>query len=537
VSQQGLSEPVVHAILTPRVAAIIAGAPLAVLVVLSAIMIVDRELWLDEAHSVYVAQLSLNQLWNAVAGDVHPPFYFVVLHEWIAAAGDSLPALRALSFLSMLLAIVLIWFTARSEDGELGGLVALTLVALSPALLVYALEVRMYALETGMFALTLFMVRHVRMRPTTTKSCLAGIAGALAIYTHYSAIFAVAGLLGAWLLFECRNPCARRFAVLAAVVCALLVLPWLPTLFRQQSVKRAQGALVTNARTDPAALAFGGLRRPPISAAFPVRSAAENVASVLGVYPARSTALLLVLGLPFALLMIAVIRLALVWDTWILILLASASTTLTGVLLLGLHDRRYILLLAPLSALAIAHTVSQPTASRSRWVVSFSILATIGLLAAGSIRVAATPRSKPINELISLLEAQAAPKDRLLFHAPYGQVLFDYYAIRAGLTQQRSGFPESTIDWWARQAFKGWGSPVPTFRDLDHAVATQLAATAQGGDVWLLLFDTDHYDPRGLVRSHFASAGRTMSQWISTDSIWCAVRIRFHSQDSLTVGK
>src|SRR5919109_1784092 len=309
-------------------------------------LIPGRELWLDESHSVYVARLPLSNLVTAVAGDVHPPLYFLALHAWIRATGDSLIALRSFSLLSMALAVMLAWRTARSEDGELGGLATLALLVLSPALLVYAVEIRMYALAMLMFVLTLFMVRRARATLTTRDAVLAGAAGALSIYTHYFALFAVGGLFGAWLLLERRNARTRRAAVVASTVCALIFLPWVPTLLAQRARKQAQTALAVNAPMDSTALAFGAVPRERPGAVTRMQLTAENIASVIGVYPARSPATLVLLALPFLALGLAVLQRALAQDDWILLLIGSASATVAGTLILGLAERRYILLLA-----------------------------------------------------------------------------------------------------------------------------------------------------------------------------------------------
>jgi 4-amino-4-deoxy-L-arabinose transferase-like glycosyltransferase len=496
----------------------------------SAALIVGRELWLDESHSVFVSRLPLTQLWAAVAGDVHPPLYFIVLRGWISAIGDSPFALRILSLVCMGIAAAAVWRTARREDGEGAGLLALALIALSPAILVFAVEIRMYALVMLTFSVALLMIRRVRATPNIRDAVLAGVAGALSIYTHYTALFAVAGLFGAWLVLDLRAARARTPAIIACTVCALLVAPWIPTLMAQRARKAEQTRLVRIARTDSTALAFGaGAPQARQTTASHARVAAEDVASVLGVYPARSASQLGLLALPFAVMGLLVLRRTLLGDRWMLMLIASAAATIAGVWLLGITGRRYILLLGPLCALAIAHAIAGLDGSRWRVLARGTAGSVLCLLAAGTVRMLLMPKPTPVTDLIGVLKTNASPADRLLFNAPYGQVLFDYYARRAGLNLAGTGFPESTTAWWSRQPFRGWGSAVPMAADIDREVTAQRAATQGGGELWLVLFETNYYDPYGLLRSRFEREGTVTFQWETSDTMWRAVRIKLNT--------
>ncbi len=66
-------------------------------------------LWFDEAFAVFTARLSLEELLATVASDVHPPLYFVSLHFWQKAIGESEFAVRWFSGLCSLLSVWLLW--------------------------------------------------------------------------------------------------------------------------------------------------------------------------------------------------------------------------------------------------------------------------------------------------------------------------------------------------------------------------------------------------------------------------------------------
>jgi uncharacterized membrane protein len=54
-------------------------------------------LWLDEALSVNIAKLPLQQLPGALIQDGSPPLYYLILHFWMLVFGQGDFAVRSLS--------------------------------------------------------------------------------------------------------------------------------------------------------------------------------------------------------------------------------------------------------------------------------------------------------------------------------------------------------------------------------------------------------------------------------------------------------
>jgi mannosyltransferase len=48
-----------------------------------------QSLWYDEAWSVWISKLAAPQMVQATAADVHPPFYYFLLHYWMIVFGTS----------------------------------------------------------------------------------------------------------------------------------------------------------------------------------------------------------------------------------------------------------------------------------------------------------------------------------------------------------------------------------------------------------------------------------------------------------------
>ena len=143
-------------------------------------------LWFDEVFSRNVAvQTSLNLIvYDGVAGDVHPPLYFVLLYGWVHLTGDSVLALRVFSALLSILTLPAIFFLARRLFGVRAGTIALALAVLSPLQIYYAQEARQYMLSVlcaswigvGLFGL----VQNRKFAPIIYV--IAAVAG---LYTHY----------------------------------------------------------------------------------------------------------------------------------------------------------------------------------------------------------------------------------------------------------------------------------------------------------------------------------------------------------------
>ena len=113
------------------VALALRGKPVAAWLLLTAIAAVGvclrcyglttRSLWFDEAFTYWVSQFPLDELWNRVIHDNHPPLHYVVLHFWTGIFGTSLGALRSLGVLLGGLTIVGCYlFTVEALRGRTG---------------------------------------------------------------------------------------------------------------------------------------------------------------------------------------------------------------------------------------------------------------------------------------------------------------------------------------------------------------------------------------------------------------------------------
>ena len=165
-------------------------------------------LWRDEALTVIRAEQSFGQIFanrNIVQGisspDLHPPFYFLILHLWQLAIGRTEFAYRLPSLFFMLLAVAGFYHLGRTVWGRRTAVTTLLLVMVSPFFYWYAREARMYTLlilETLVFYRLLWAV----MQPGNRwwQFVALGMVGLLLIMTHYTGLFVIAFAIAILLL-------------------------------------------------------------------------------------------------------------------------------------------------------------------------------------------------------------------------------------------------------------------------------------------------------------------------------------------------
>ncbi len=215
--------------------------------------------WTDEgltpARSGYpLAQILRNEIviQGVVTTDTHPPLYYLIIAVTRRLFGLSDFAFRYPSVLFGVLLIPLMYQfgrallpspnpSRRKGDRTLGrgaaitfGLLVALLVTVNPLQVYYSQEARMYTLLALLAAAMSYVLwralgedgRSDRGR-MARRLLLYAVLAALAVYTHYTAVFLVAAqaLLWAWLLWRAGW---RRLIVGALVVAALAAIPLLP---------------------------------------------------------------------------------------------------------------------------------------------------------------------------------------------------------------------------------------------------------------------------------------------------------------------
>jgi uncharacterized protein (DUF2141 family) len=195
--------------------------------------------WYDESYSVAAARHPLSEMIPIIAGDSHPPLYYMALRAVTLIAGDSTTAVRSLSALGILALASLGFFGVRKVWGNRGGLVFALLALLTPMSIAAGREARMYTWLAFFVTATVLQGSFALSRGRKRDWALLAFLTLGAAYTHYYGLMAVTIY---WLiLLVAAAMCARgangkkllTSALVTAGVTVTAYLPWVMALLRQ----------------------------------------------------------------------------------------------------------------------------------------------------------------------------------------------------------------------------------------------------------------------------------------------------------------
>jgi 4-amino-4-deoxy-L-arabinose transferase-like glycosyltransferase len=153
----------------------------------------------------------------------NPPLYYVLAWGWAKAFGTGEIGLRSLSALFGAATVPVAYLIGRELASNRAGLIAAAIVAVNPMLIWYSQEARSYAVLV--FFGTLALLFFVRALGSWHGRDLAlwALASALALCSHYFAVFAVA-IEAVWLLVALRSMWRLVLPAVGAVVAVGLAL-------------------------------------------------------------------------------------------------------------------------------------------------------------------------------------------------------------------------------------------------------------------------------------------------------------------------
>jgi hypothetical protein len=190
-----------------------------------------RGWWRDEAVTVGLLRLPFGELLKAIPdSEGSPPFYYVLAWGWTRIFGDSEAGLRSLSALIGTITVVVVYLAGRELVSRRAGIAAAYLAAASPLLVWHAQDGRSYALLVLLAALSFLFFLRLRRTATGLDALGFGLASALALLSHYFAVFLVLPE-AVWLLARRRT---RRIAVAPVAAVAITGLALLPLIDAQR---------------------------------------------------------------------------------------------------------------------------------------------------------------------------------------------------------------------------------------------------------------------------------------------------------------
>jgi len=352
------------------------------------LLLLSRPLWHDELFTVWISRSSLRDLVDRLRQDSGPPLFYILEKPlvWIGEFWKSDVFARALSFVAAA-AIFALPFRRTREGGRS---TFLLLCASSPLLLVYSGEARAYAL-LAFLGFLLFQLL-LTGAPTARRLIAAAAVCAAVLWTHYLAIFLVAGCA---LMLLARR---RLRPLLSLLGGSVLFLPWISTLMEQPAQATAwMREPLLRAATGLLAV-VGGAGRIPDPLGGPLPQWLVVVAQVVG------SALLVVV-------IVNVIRRRdsecanAVALTLVVMALILASSVVRPVSFAGRSE----MVILPIWLWAVARASVQ--CGLSRWLA----LATAAIGIASSVILLSTRRLEPPpSRTVALVEKIATRDDRVI---------------------------------------------------------------------------------------------------------------------------
>lgn len=274
------------------------GRALAVLTVAGAVLrlgfIARQSIGFDEDFTAVVVHQPLGRMIDIVSHDSAPPLFYLLerlvvsLADLVGLASLGGPggpvALRLIPALAGIATIPLIAALARRVAGDRAGSWAAAFAAFAPTTVMLSDFARMYSLAAAATLASALLLWRAIERPAPTRWAAYVAAAALAAWTDYFSIVALAGIYAAALVLR---P-GRRIAAIAAVATAVAVAtlaPWL-IFASAQFQHTGQGFWV-----EPMSLEMVGgtlaqlFMGPPLDASLPFGSALivlQGVAVVAG---------------------------------------------------------------------------------------------------------------------------------------------------------------------------------------------------------------------------------------------------------------
>ena len=445
-----------------------------------------ESIWLDEATSIIIARMNLSSVVAWAAGDIHPPLYYLALHFWLFL-GESEFAIRALSAVFGVLTIVVVYALANELFGPRVGLLSALLLALSPLHIWYSQETRMYVMVTALSLvasyLMLLALRRKRMRYWVGYV----LASALALYTHYFALFSLLfqNLFALHWLWRNGSGLWRRW-LLAQLAIVLLFFPWLPILYHQVStggggwVERSVGRPSLYTLVDTWLYFNIGLDRQlyPV----PLRRAAYLLFGVCILAGVLSTFRLSEGGA----------RTQFERDReGVLFCLAYVGLPVLTIWLLSqvkpMYSVRYLLPFLPPYCILVARGIGSLRWSGARIAVALLLMLT---LLVGNWNAWRTEQNADWRGVTSYVLGQAQPGDVVLFSPRWNEKPFDYY---------NRGRVDINMD-----------LPIPVTVDAAQRVVEDISDRYQR--VWLVWTSGHYSDPDGIVKQILESRYRVVEE-------------------------
>lgn len=194
-------------------------------------------IWFDEAFSAYLIRFNYFDVARYTSTDVHPPLYYWILKFWSQVFGNSELALRSLSLVFILTAIIFVWYFIRKYFGRGASVVSMSLMAIAPLMMRYSEEARMYGMAMFIVVAATFTLFSIVKKPTKRKYIIYGVLISLGMWTHYfTAIMWLSHWAWRfWYVHRHKQSFWTKPWILTHIAAVASFVPWMPFMVKQLS--------------------------------------------------------------------------------------------------------------------------------------------------------------------------------------------------------------------------------------------------------------------------------------------------------------
>lgn len=202
----------------------------------------QRDFWYDEAYTGNLIHLPWKEIFSAIAYDVHPPLYYILLKAYTGVMGEGMTALRSFSAIWGTASVLLVYAICKQLFSKKAALYAALLATILPFTLQFAQEARMYSLYAFLILLTFYCFIQSIKTERLIYTIGWGMSFGLACLTHYMAFFWLPcfGLLE--MLLQGISWKGVKRLTIGCAVALLVFLPWLHDFLVQTASHRDRWA-------------------------------------------------------------------------------------------------------------------------------------------------------------------------------------------------------------------------------------------------------------------------------------------------------
>ena len=191
-------------------------------------------IWFDESYSVAIAEHKFNEIWYIDGHDVHPVFYYFLLHLVSILTNSSIIAYRLFSVIPIIIMGILGCKQITHDFGRKVGILFSFFSFFLPVITLYASEIRMYTYVMLFVTITAIYANRLIKESNKKNWIVFAIFSLLSAYTHYYGLMA-AGIINILLFVFCikKNKKMLKQFIISAVIQVIIYLPWCYFLIKQ----------------------------------------------------------------------------------------------------------------------------------------------------------------------------------------------------------------------------------------------------------------------------------------------------------------